>query len=92
MATLLHVDSSPLGASSVTRNLSREYVEQWKAAHPDGRVIVRDLAATRFPVIDAAWIGAVYTPEEARTPEQTMARLEAGWPGPESAAVSSVRE
>lgn len=70
MATLLHVDSSPLGAHSLTRKLTNEYVENWKKANPEGRVIMRDLTATQLPVIDGAWVGAAYTPEDARTAEQ----------------------
>jgi FMN-dependent NADH-azoreductase len=70
MQTLLHIDSSPLYGRSVSRELSAAFVTQWKAAHPDGRVIERDLSATAIPPINAEWIGAVYTPEEGRTPQQ----------------------
>ena len=45
MATLLHIDSSPL-ASSVSRELGREFFTKWKAAHANGTVIYRDLAVT----------------------------------------------
>ena len=38
--------------------------------HADGTVIDRDLSATEIPPINAEWVGAVYTPEAARTPEQ----------------------
>ena len=69
MATLLHLDSSPL-ASSVSRELTREFVTNWKIAHPSGRVIVRDLAANSPKPLDQAWIHAAYTPAEARQPEQ----------------------
>ena len=47
MPTLLHIDSSP-STTSVTRELTREFVETWKAAHPDGNVIYRDLAANQI--------------------------------------------
>ena len=70
MSTLLHIDSSPLGEASISRNLSNEFVRRWKQAHPDGEVITRDLTATQFPGIDAQWIGAVYTPPDSRTPVQ----------------------
>jgi len=70
MPTLLHVDSSPLGEASLTRNLSSEFVRSWRQAHPDGEVIARDLSATVFPVIDAAWIGAAITPEAQLTAAQ----------------------
>ncbi len=70
MPTLLHVDSSPLYGRSVSRQLTSAFVAEWKASHPDGRVIHRDLNATAIAPINAEVIGAVYTPEEARTPQQ----------------------
>jgi FMN-dependent NADH-azoreductase len=70
MSTLLHIDSSPVYGRSVSRELSAAYVAQWKASHPGGKVIERDLSSTEIPPISAEWIGAVYTPEEARTPQQ----------------------
>ena len=70
MATLLHIDSSPLGEASISRHLSEEFVQHWQRRHPDGKVITRDLSANPPPVITATWIAASFTPEEARTPEQ----------------------
>ncbi len=70
MPTLLHIDSSPLYGRSVSRQLSNAFVDQWKSSHPDGIVVERDLNATSIPPINAAWVGAVYTPEAARTPQQ----------------------
>ncbi|HEY6413619.1 MAG TPA: NAD(P)H-dependent oxidoreductase [Edaphobacter sp.] len=69
MATLLQVDSSPL-ESSISRELTREFVKAWKAANPDGKVVGRDLAKFAPKPLDAAWIGAAYTPEGGRTTEQ----------------------
>ncbi len=71
MSTLLHIDSSPLYGQSVSRQLTGAFVTQWKASHPDGTVVDRDLTATAIPPITAEWVGAVYTPEEARTPQQS---------------------
>src|SRR6201984_2738898 len=70
MSTLLHLDSSPLYGRSVSRELTAAFVNQWKASHPDGRVIYRDLNATVIPPVNAEWVGASYTPEQARTPQQ----------------------
>ncbi|MGA7155786.1 MAG: NAD(P)H-dependent oxidoreductase [Acidobacteriaceae bacterium] len=67
---LLHLDSSPMRAASVSRHLSETYVENWKKAHPGGRVITRDLAGSGLVSITAAWVAAAYTPEESRTAEQ----------------------
>jgi FMN-dependent NADH-azoreductase len=70
MPTLLDIDSSPLADASISRQLTAEFVRNWKLANPTGKVITRDLAATSIPPVTAAWIGAAYTPEEARTPDQ----------------------
>lgn len=42
---LLHVDSSVLGGDSVSRQLSRDVVEQWERRHPSVETVYRDLAA-----------------------------------------------
>jgi FMN-dependent NADH-azoreductase len=70
MPKLLHFDSSPLYGRSVSRQLTDAFVTQWKSSHPAGTVIDRDLNATAIPPVTAEWVGAAYTPEEARTPEQ----------------------
>jgi len=70
MPTLLHIDSSPLYGRSVSRELTAAFVAQWKASYPDGQVIDRDLSATAMPPVNAEWVGAAYTPGEARTPQQ----------------------
>jgi FMN-dependent NADH-azoreductase len=70
MPTLLHIDSSPMGDASISRHLTSEFVTNWKLANPDGKVITRDLTATPLVPVTAAFVGAVYTPAESRTPEQ----------------------
>ncbi len=69
MPTLLHLDASPL-ETSVSRELTREFAATWKAAHPDGTVIYRDLSAEPSAPIDQPWVHAAFTPAEARTTEQ----------------------
>jgi FMN-dependent NADH-azoreductase len=70
MSALSHIDSSPIYGRSVSRQLSSAFVERWKARHPGAAVIERDLNATSIPPISAEWVGAAYTPEEARAPQQ----------------------
>jgi FMN-dependent NADH-azoreductase len=70
MATLLKLDSSPMGERSVSRKLTSRFTDSWLKAHPGGLVITRDLTVLSLPVVDGSWVGAAYTPEEARTPEQ----------------------
>jgi FMN-dependent NADH-azoreductase len=70
MSTLLHVDSSPLYGRSVSRQLTEAFVAQWRSSHPDGTVLDRDLNSTSLSPITADWVGAAYTPDGARTPQQ----------------------
>jgi FMN-dependent NADH-azoreductase len=70
MPTLLDIDSSPLAETSISRQLTAEFVRSWKVANPDGTVVTRDLAKTSILPVTAAWVGAAYTPEDAQTPEQ----------------------
>jgi len=70
MTRLLHIDSSPLYGRSVSRELTATFVTEWKASHPNGKLVYRDLNAIAIPPVSAEWVGAVYTPEEARTPQQ----------------------
>ncbi|TLY52973.1 MAG: FMN-dependent NADH-azoreductase [Gammaproteobacteria bacterium] len=50
---LLHLDSSVLGASSVTRELSAAIVANWKGLHPGLKVAYRDLDHDPVPHLTA---------------------------------------
>src|SRR5216684_1862380 len=65
---LLRIDSSAR-SSSVTRQLTAKFVEEWKKSHPAGEVIQRDLATTRLPHITDQWAGTQLKPSQL-TPEQ----------------------
>jgi FMN-dependent NADH-azoreductase len=69
MRTLLQIDSSP-STSSISRELTNEFSQTWTAAHPDGRVIHRDLTMNPPAPMDAEWIAASYTPPQVRTAKQ----------------------
>jgi FMN-dependent NADH-azoreductase len=73
MATLLRIDSSPMGVASVSRHMSETFVESWKKAHAGGTVITRDLTKSGLVTINAEWVAAAYTPAESRTAEQKAA-------------------
>ncbi len=71
MPTLLRIDSSPLsGDASISRQLTAEFVQHWRQANPDGKVITRDLTTTELPLVTADWIGAAHSPEAGLTPRQ----------------------
>ncbi len=70
MATLLHIDSSPLYGRSVSRELTHTFAAEWLVTHPNSKVVARDLNSDPATPVTAEWVGAAYTPEEARNPEQ----------------------
>jgi FMN-dependent NADH-azoreductase len=56
--------------ASFSRHLTTEFVENWKQAHPGGKVITRDLTTSGLSQIDSEWIGSIYTPKASRTARQ----------------------
>ncbi|MGI4848453.1 MAG: FMN-dependent NADH-azoreductase [Janthinobacterium lividum] len=69
MTKLLVVETSPRGPLSVSRNMTRRFVMEWCAAHPDGEVIERDLMEAGLQFVNAAWLQAYFTPENQQSPE-----------------------
>lgn len=67
---LLHLDSSILGDSSASRQLSRAVVDAWQAAEPDVQLIYRDLANDALSHLSAASLVAAGTPAELRDAAQ----------------------
>lgn len=70
MNTLLHLQSSIYAEAGASSTLARTFVDQWRAAHPNSRVIERDLARNPLPHLDAERFGAFITPAEQRTASQ----------------------
>ena len=58
----------PEGANST--RLANDIVARLQAANPNARLTVRDLGADPHPMLDAAALGALFTPAEQRTPAQ----------------------
>lgn len=69
MTHILRIDSSITGDASVSRRLTDRIVTRLTDVDPGADVVVRDLSLG-VPQIDAAWVGAVYTPAAARSPDQ----------------------
>jgi FMN-dependent NADH-azoreductase len=73
MARLLHIDSSLFSQTSVSKDVTKTFRETWAAEHPGGLVTYRDLGFEPVPQLDELTVGASFTPEEQRTPEQQAA-------------------
>ena len=69
MPTLLVVESSPRGEHSMSRGLTRLFVERWTENHPGGRVVERDLMTSDLPFVTLPWLGAYFAPPERQTTE-----------------------
>lgn len=73
MPKLLAVVASPRGEYSISRALTAQFVQAWKANHSDGTVQTRDLFTTKLPFVDLPWIAGAYSPAEQHSPEMTAA-------------------
>jgi FMN-dependent NADH-azoreductase len=67
VTTLLQVTSSLSSTDGQSSKLAQEFTDEWLAAHPGANVIVRDLASSPVPHLDAARFGAFLTKPESRT-------------------------
>ena len=69
MTNILHLDSSPRGNRSKSRQLAQEFMTKWQILHPEDTIIYRDLRESPIPHVTEEWIEAVYTPKESQTKE-----------------------
>jgi len=72
MSTLLQINTNLLPGNGAS-TLANRFVAGWRRAHPDGKLIVRDLAAEPVPHLDRARFAAFVARPEERTPEQAAA-------------------
>jgi FMN-dependent NADH-azoreductase len=70
MKTLLQLNASLFSGNGQSSRLSNEFAAAWRAANPDGTVVVRDLAANPVPHLDGQRFGAFLAKPEERTAQQ----------------------
>lgn len=70
MKTLLQINTSIFSDGGQSSRLAERFVAAWRDAHPDGTVVVRDLAKDPVPHIDAGRFGAFLAKPAERTSEQ----------------------
>jgi FMN-dependent NADH-azoreductase len=73
MRTLLVIRSSLFNGSGQSSRLTDEFVKLWKANHPDGRVLCRDLAADPVPHLNAETFSGFQADAANRSPAQQAA-------------------
>jgi len=65
---ILQINSSVRGAASASTRLASSIVARLRVLDPSATLTVRETASQ--PILDEAALGAIFTPAEARTPEQ----------------------
>lgn len=71
--TLLQIEASPRSARSHSRSIAADYVAAWRKAHPEGRVLVRDLGANPPPFVSEPWVVGAFTAPESHPAEAKSA-------------------
>ena len=67
---ILQINASARRQGSNSTRIAESIVARLRAANPDAKLTLRDLAATPHPVLDETALGALFTPAETRTSEQ----------------------
>lgn len=70
MTTILHIDASARNDRSLSRQLSKAFVDAWIERDDKTLVITRDVGHKPPPFVTEEWIAAVFTPEAHMTPEK----------------------
>jgi len=70
MITILRIDVSARKERSLTRELSRRFIDEWLKQRPSDKIVQRDIGLNPPPAVSEDWIAAAFTPEEKRTQAQ----------------------
>lgn len=70
MSYLLYLTASNQGIQSTSRGLAEAFLKSYSLAHPDVKIITRDLNSKPIPHLDEETILAGYVPVDQQSPEQ----------------------
>ena len=73
MSRVLVIESSARQQGSVSRELTRQFIGNWQAAHPADQIQIRDLAVEPVPHLDATLLGGWMTPSEQQSEAEKAA-------------------
>ena len=77
---ILQINASARREGANSTRVANSVVARLQSAHPTAKLTLRDLAVTPQPVLDEVALGALFTPADARTPEQ-VARVKKSYTG-----------
>lgn len=67
MSNVLIIESSARQQDSFSRQLTEQFISQWREVHPADLITVRDLAVNPIPHLDANLLGGWMKPEAQRS-------------------------
>lgn len=70
MKSLLRIDASLFSGQGNSSRLAQSFTDAWRERNPEGKVVIRDLAADPVPHLTAERFQAFLTQPEERTEEQ----------------------
>jgi FMN-dependent NADH-azoreductase len=73
MIRVLVINSSPNWENSVSRDLTRQFVENWHRSDPSVEAVHRHIGMAPLPQLDQETITAYYTSPDSLTAEQQSA-------------------
>ena len=68
---ILQINSSARSEGANSTRVANSVSAKLRSLHPEAALTVRDLASNPQPLLDEAALGALFTPAEQRTPEQS---------------------
>ena len=72
---LLHVEASPRGGRSASRQVAHAFLDAWKKRHPGGAIDVLNVWTTELPAFDGEALDAKYAGLEGREHSTGQARV-----------------
>jgi FMN-dependent NADH-azoreductase len=73
MKKILNIVSSIMGDQSYSIKLSQSILDKLKTTYPGSEIVTRELFKHPFPHMEESYLSALFTPEDARTPEHKTA-------------------
>lgn len=70
MTRLLVIEASPRGDRSISRHMTHRFLAAWRAVHPQGVIVLRDLSRTDLTFVTSAWLDAYFTPVDRQSPAE----------------------
>src|SRR5690606_14673619 len=73
MSKVLIINASPRTDRSISRRLSKHFVESWINKQPTAQIIYRELGKADIPHVTEAWIAGAFKPAHLRSEEDLEA-------------------